>query len=103
MLPDWKAGTSGANNNDNDNQGGDMPSWMFKDESNREETKNIDSKKKPAQLKKNDNHAIQDVKVQEGTTEGKCVAGPVLPFRRRRVIHPLKMLKRLCQVSPSLP
>ena len=45
MLPDpnWKADnqkgararTSGGNNNDDDNQGGDMPSWMFKEESNR--------------------------------------------------------------------
>ena len=41
--PDWKAEdqrvararTSGGNNDDNDNQGGDMPSWMFKEESNR--------------------------------------------------------------------
>ena len=49
MLPDldWKAEvqkgararTSGGNNNDDDNQGGDMPSWMFKKESNRGETK----------------------------------------------------------------
>ena len=41
--PDWKAEdrgeararTSGGNNDDNDNQGGDMPNWMFKEESNR--------------------------------------------------------------------
>ena len=33
---------------------------------------------KPAQLKKIDNHATQDVKVQEGTIEEKCDAGPVL-------------------------
>ena len=46
-MPDWKtedqrearARTSAGNNNDGDNQGGDMPSWMFKEESNREETK----------------------------------------------------------------
>ena len=50
-----------------------MPSWMFKKESNRGKTKNRDSKKKPAQLQKNDNRATQDVKVQEGTTEGKFV------------------------------
>ena len=79
--PDWKAEdqreararTSGGNNN-----GGDMPSWMFKEVSNRGKTKKGDSKKKPAQLKKIDNHATQDVNLQEGTTEGKCVAGPVL-------------------------
>ena len=55
---------------------------MFKEESNREETKiapkKVDSKKKTDQQKKNDNHARQDVKVQEGATEEKCVSGPVL-------------------------
>ena len=58
--PDWKAEdqreararTSGGSINDNDNQGGDMPSWMFNEESNRGKTKNRDSKKKPAQIKK---------------------------------------------------
>ena len=39
------ANTSGGNNSDDDNQGGDMPSWMFKGESNRGKTKNRDSKK----------------------------------------------------------
>ena len=72
-----RARTSGGNNNDDDNQGGDMPSWVFKEVSNRGKTKKGDSKKKPTQLKKIDNHATQDVKVQEGTTEGKCVARPV--------------------------
>ena len=70
MLPDqdWKAKnqreararTSGGDNNDNDNQGGDMPSWMFKEESNRGKTKNRHSKEKPAQIKKNDNQATED-------------------------------------------
>ena len=72
--PDWKAEdqrevrarTSGGNNNNDDNQCGDMPSWMFKEESKREVTKNRDSKKKPPQFKKNNNRAIQDVKVHEG-------------------------------------
>ena len=53
--PDWKADnqreararTSRGNNNDDDNQGGDMPSWMFKEESNKGKTKYRDSKKKP--------------------------------------------------------
>ena len=71
--PDWKAEdqreartrTSGGNNNDNDNQGGDMPSWMFKEVSNRGKTKKGDLKKKPAQLKKIDNHATQDVIVKK--------------------------------------
>ena len=60
-----------------------------KDESNREET-NRDSKKKPAQLKKNDNHATQDVK--EGTVEAKYVEGPVL-------IHPLKVKDAMSSVD----
>ena len=41
-------------NDDDDNQGGDMPSWMFKEESNREKTKNRDSKRKPGQIKRDD-------------------------------------------------
>ena len=55
MLPDpnWKAEdqrgararTRGGNNNDNDNLGGDMPRWMFKEVSNRGKTKKVDSKK----------------------------------------------------------
>ena len=88
--PDWKTGDqrgaqtriSGGNCNDDDNQGGDMPSWLFKVESNRGETEKGDSKKKPAQISKKDNCATQDVKVQEGTTEGKCDAGPVLTRAR---------------------
>ena len=84
--PDWKAEdqreaqarTSRGNNDYNDNQGGDMPSWMFREESNRGKTKNGDSKRKPAQIKKNDNRATEDIKVQEDTTEGKCVAGLLL-------------------------
>ena len=38
-----RARTSGGNNNDDVDQGGDLPSWMFKEESNREETKKGDS------------------------------------------------------------
>ena len=85
--PDWKvegqrearARTSGDNNNENDNQGGDMPSWVFREESNRgKKNENRDSKKKPTQIKKSDNRATEDIKVQQDTTEGKCVAGPVL-------------------------
>ena len=66
---------------------------MFKEESNRRETRNRDSKKKPAQIKNNDNRVTQDVKVQEGTMEGKCVAGPVLmraQAKKSDKIHPLK-------------
>ena len=79
--PDWKAEdqreaqarTSGGNNKDNDNQGSDMPSWMFKEESNRGKTRNRDSKKKPAQIKKNDNHATQDVKKSKKASQKECV------------------------------
>ena len=102
--PDWnaenqrgtRARTSGGNNNDNDNQGSDMPSWMFKEECNRWETKKGDSKRKQAQLKKNDNRDTQDVKVQGEATEEKCVAGPVLmraKAKESEKIHPLKVKK----------
>ena len=69
MLPDpagkaedqrgARARNGEGNYNDDDNQGSDMPSWMFKSptESNRKKTKNRDLKKKPAQLKKNNNNA----------------------------------------------
>ena len=51
--PDWKAedqqgapaSISRGNNNHDDAQGGDMPSWMYKEESNRRETKKIALKK----------------------------------------------------------
>ena len=61
-YPDWKAEnqqgararTSGNNNNEDDHQGGDMPKWMFKKQSNQEELY-------LGQPKKNDDHARQDV------------------------------------------
>ena len=90
-----------GNNNEDDIQGGDMPSWMFKEESNRRKTKNRGSKKKPAQIKKSDNHATQDIKVQEGTTEGKCVARPVLTraqTKKSNKIHPLKVKEAMSSV-----
>ena len=82
-----------------------MPSWMFKGESNRGKTKTRDAKKKPAQIKKNNNRATQDVKVQKGTIEENCVAGPVLTrvqAKKSDKIHPLKV-KKVCQVLTSLP
>ena len=110
--PDWKAEdqrgaqarTSGANTNDNDNQGGDMPSWIFKEESYRGETKNRDSKKKPAQIKKNDNCATQDVKFHESTTEGKPVAGPYwtrAQVKKTDKIHPLIVIEAMSSVDKS--
>ena len=107
MLPesDWKAEdqredqarTSGGNNNGNDNQGGDMPSWMFKEESNKGKAQNRDSKKKPAQIKKN-------VMIQEGTTEGKCVAGPCLTraqAKKTNKIHLLQVKETTSSVDKS--
>ena len=70
-----------------------MPSWVLKEDSNRGKTKNRDSKKKPAQIKKNDNHATEDIKVQEGTTEGKYVAGPVLTRSQAKKSDKIHLLK----------
>ena len=83
-------------------QGVDMPSWMFKEEPNREETKNRASKKKPAQPKKKDNRATKDV--QEGTREGTCVVGPVLMRAQAKMsdkIHPLKHKEGMSNVDKS--
>ena len=110
--PDWKtedqrearAWTSPGNNKDDDNQGGHMPSWMFKEESNRGKIKNRDPKKKPAQIKKNDNCAADDIKVQEDTTEGKCVAGTVLTraqVKKSDKIHPLKVKEVMSNVNKT--
>ena len=75
---------------------------MFKEESNRGKTKNRDSKKKPAQIKKNDNRANEDIKVPEGTTEGKCVAGPALTRAQSKnsdKINPLKVKEAMSSVD----
>ena len=107
--PDWKvenqrgtrAMTNGGNNDD-DNQGGDMPSLMFKEESNRGKTKNRDSKKKPVQIKKNDNRATQDVK--EGTMKGKCFPRPCLTRAQAKKtdrIHLLKVEEAMSSVGKS--
>ena len=67
-------------------------------------TQNRDTQKKPAQIKKNDNRATQDVKVQEGTTEGKCVAGPCLTrdqIKKTDKIHPLKVKEAMSSVGKS--
>ena len=72
--------------------------------SNRGKTKNRDSKAKPAQIKKNFNRATQDVKVQEGTTEEKCVAGPVLARAEEKKsdkIHPLKVKEAMSNVDKT--
>ena len=77
---------------------------MFKEETNRGETKNRDSKKKPAQLKKNDNRATQDVKVEAGTMEGKCIAGPLLTkahAKQSDKIHPIDVKEAMSSVDKS--
>ena len=77
---------------------------MFNEESNRGKTKYRDSKKKPAQIKENDNCATQDIKVQEGTTEGKCVAGPVLTraqAKKSDKIHPIKVKEAVSSVDKT--
>ena len=108
MLPEpnWKADNqkeararTSDGNNDDDNQGGDLPSWMFKEESNRGKTKNRDLKKKPAQIKKNNNRATEDIKVLEETTEGKCVAGA--QANKRDKIHPFKVKEALSSVDKT--
>ena len=89
MLPDsdWKAEdqpgvramTSGGNKDkdNDDDQGGDIPAWMFKKKSSQEKTeksarKKRDYKKKPAQHKENDDCARRNMKVKEGVTEAEC-------------------------------
>ena len=77
---------------------------MFKEESNIGETKIRDTKKKPAKTKKNDNRATQDVKVQEGTTEEKCVAGPCLTSAQAKKtdkIHPLIVKEAMSSVDKT--
>ena len=114
--PDWKAEdqpgvrarTSGGNKDkdNDDNQGGAIPAWMFRrfnQKTEKSAPKERDSKKKPAQPKENDDRARRNVKVKEGATEEKCVAGPVMTraqAKKSDKVHPLK-LKRLCPVLTS--
>ena len=75
--PDWKAEhepgvrarTSGGNKDkdNDDNQGGDIPAWMFKRSNQKTEKsapKERDSNKKLAQPKENDDRARGNVKVR---------------------------------------
>ena len=107
--PDWKAEdqpgvrarTSGGNKDkdNDDNQGGDIPAYMLRRSNQKIEKsapKEIYSKKKPAQPKKNDDHARRNMKVKEGATEEKCVAGPVVTraqAKKSDKVHPLKRVK----------
>ena len=76
--PGVRARTSGGNKDkdNDDNQGGDIPAWMFRRSNQKTEKsapKERDSKMKPAQPKENDDRARRNVKVKEGATEEKCL------------------------------
>ena len=61
-------------------------------------------KKKPAQPKENDYHARQNVKVKEGATEEKCVAGPVVTraqAKKSDKVHPFKVKEAMSSVDKS--
>ena len=63
-----------------------------------------DSKKKPAQPKENDDRARRNVKVKEGATEEKCVAGPVVTraqAKKSDKVHPLKVKEAMSSVDKS--
>ena len=114
--PDWKAEeqpgvrarTSGGNKDkdNDDNQGGHIPAWMFRRSNQKTEKsapKERDSKKKPAQPKEIDDHARRNVKVK-GTTEEKCVAGPVVTraqAKKSDKVHPLKVKEAMSSVDKS--
>ena len=115
--PDWKAEdqpgvrarTSGGNKDkyNYDNQGNDIPAWMFRRSNQKTEKsapKERDSKKKPAQPKENDDRARRNVKVKEGATEEKCVAGPVVTraqAKKSDKVHPLKVKEAMSSVDKS--
>ena len=115
--PDWKAedqpgvrARTGGGNKDkdnDDNQGGDIPAWMFRRSNQKTEKsapKERDSKKKPAQPKENDDRARRNVKVKEGATEEKCVAGPVVTraqAKKSDKVHPLKVKEAMSSVDKS--
>ena len=115
--PDWKAEdqpgvrarTSGGNKDkdNDDNQGGDIPAWMFRRSNQKTEKsapKERDSKKKSAQPKENDDRVRRNVKVMEGATEEKCVAGPVVTraqAKKSDKVHPLKVKEAMSSVDKS--
>ena len=114
--PDWMAEdqpgvtarTSGGNKDkqNDDDQGGDIPAWMFK-KSTREKTeksapKKRDSKRKLAQPKINDDHARWNVKVKEGATEEDCVAGRGVmraQAKKSDEVHPFKVKEAMSSVD----
>ena len=98
--PEVRARTSGGNKDkdNDDDQGGDIPIWMFEKKSNQEEnnksTLRKRDSKKPAQPLENDNHARQKVKVKDIPTEEEFVTGPVMTkaqAKKSDKVHPLKV------------
>ena len=64
----------------------------------------IKTKEKARPGQENDNRATEDIKVQEGTTEGKCVAGPVLTRAQAKnsdKIHRLKVKEAMSSVDKT--
>ena len=60
--------------------------------------------KKPAQPKENDDRARRNVKVKEGATDEKCVAGPVVTRAQAKKcdkVHPLKVKEAMSSVDKS--
>ena len=67
--------------------------------------KERDSKKKPAQPKEIDDHARRNMKVKEGATEEKSVAGPVVTraqAKKSDKVHPLKVKEAMSSVDKSI-
>ena len=105
--PDWKAAdqpgvrsTTKVDNKDKDNdddQGGDIPAWMFKsnqEKNDKNSAKKRDSIRKPAQPKESDDRTRWNVKVKDGATESKCVAGSVVTraeAKKSDKVYPLKV------------
>ena len=107
--PGVRARTSGGNKDkdNDDNQGGDIPAWMFRRSNQKTEKsapKETDSKKKPAKPKENVDRARRNTKVKEGATEETCVAGPVVTrvqAKKSDKVHPLKAKEAMSSVDKS--
>ena len=98
----------GNKDKDNDDdQGGDIPAWMFKRSNQKTEKsapKERASKKKPAQPKENDDCAGWNMKVKECATEEECVAGPAMTraqAKKSDKVHLLKVKEAMSSVDKS--
>ena len=66
--------------------------------------KERDSKKKPTQPMENVDPAKRNMKVKEGATEEKCVAGPVVTRahpKKSDKVHPLKVKEAMSSIDKS--